>query len=370
MFLSKKNILKIALLSLGIQYAYSMELRPLVQFDFFPNKTTAHEKVNSVKNEKEWDTEFIYIGGAELLFGAKSSPIHYGFGLGYKSAQKDGSALIVPATLPIWGNISFGPYGKDWFAIPYAVVRLGYQAPLTDNGNWWELPLNFFAGGGVGIILPFDIGLEVNYSYSSLLKSFKNQNTEYRVNSGRLGVQLSIGFDLTHEKTNKPEDQVQKTVKEEPRIADTTEESSEPETTTTNSDSSSTYNTEPTESVTEDTASNTVTEESPAEETAAEEAPAAEQPASEESAAEQPATEDSTAEQPATEEAATEESANEPEAVAEPEPEPVAEPAPEPESKPAAKKSSKKTNKKAKKTTKKSTKKTSKKSSKKGKKKK
>ena len=44
----KKNILKIALLSLGIQYAYSMELRPLVQFDFFPNKTTSHEKVNSV----------------------------------------------------------------------------------------------------------------------------------------------------------------------------------------------------------------------------------------------------------------------------------------------------------------------------------
>ena len=366
MFLSKKNILKIALLSLGVQYAYSMDLRPLVQFDF-PNKTTVHEKLNNDKRESEWNTEFVYIGGAELLFGAESSPIHYGFGLGYKSAQNDGNFLIVPATLPIWGNISFGPYGKDWFAIPYAVVRLGYQAPLTDNSNWWELPLNFFVSGGVGIMLPFDIGLEVNYSYSSLLKSFKNQNTEFRTFSGRIGVQLSIGFKLTHEKTNKSEEQEQKTVKEEPLTANATEESSEPETTSTDNDFSSPYNTEPTESVTENTTSDTVTEESPAEETAAE-APAAEQPVTEESAAEQTATEESATEESATEESAAEESADEPEAAAEQESEPIAESAPEPESKPAAKKPSKKASKKAKKTTKKSTKKTSKKPRKKGKK--
>lgn len=356
MFLSTKNVLKIALLSLSIQYAYSMELRPLAQFDF-PVTVTAQKKVNDVKQEMKWDTEPVYIGGAELLFGAEFSPIHYGFGLGYKSAQKDGSSLIVPATLPIWGNISFGPYGKDWYVIPYAVVRLGYLAPLTDNGNWWELPLNFFAGGGVGFMLPFDIGLEVNYSYSSLLKSFKDQNTEFRVTSGRLGVQLSIGFELTHARTYKSEEKVLKTAKEEPHVADTTEGSSEPETTETDSDSSAPYSTEPTESATEDTASAPATEESPAEE-AATEAPAAEEPAAEESATEEPT---------------AEESAEEPKAEAEPEPEtePVAEPAPEPESKPAAKKSSKKASKKAaKKTSKKSTKKSSKKPSKKGKKKK
>ena len=351
MFLSRKNVLKMALLLLGFQYANSMELRPLAQFDF-PVEVTAHKKVNDVKSELVWNTEPVYIGGAELLFGAEFSPIRYGFGLGYKSAQKDGSSLIVPAALPIWGNISFGPYGKDWYVIPYAVVRLGYQAPLTGNGNWWELPLNFFASGGVGFMLPFDIGLEVNYSYSSLLKSFKDQNTEFRVTSGRLGVQLSIGFELTHSRTYKSEEKVLKTAKEEPHVADATEGASEPETTATDSDSDSPYSMEPTESATEDTASASATEESPAEEAAAE-APAAEEPA---------------AEEPATEESADE---SEAEAETEQEPEPVAEPAPEPESKPAAKKSSKKASKKAaKKTSKKSTKKSSKKPSKKGKKKK
>ena len=330
-----------ALLLLGFQYANSMELRPLAQFDF-PVEVSAHKKVNDVKSELVWNTEPVYIGGAELLFGAEFSPIRYGFGLGYKSAQKDRSSLIVPAALPIWGNISFGPYGKDWYVIPYAVVRLGYQAPLTGNGNWWELPLNFFASGGVGFMLPFDIGLEVNYSYSSLLKSFKDQNTEFRVTSGRLGVQLSIGFELTHSRTYKSEEKVLKTAKEEPHVADATEGASEPETTATDSDSDSPYSMEPTESATEDTASASATEESPAEEAAAEE--------------------------PATEESADE---SEAEAETEQEPEPVAEPAPEPESKPAAKKSSKKASKKAaKKTSKKSTKKSSKKPSKKGKKKK
>ena len=83
MFLSTKNVLKIALLSLGIQYAYSMELRPLAQFDF-PTKVTIKKEVGDVKEEKKWDTDPVFIGGAELLFGAEFAPIRYGFGLGYK----------------------------------------------------------------------------------------------------------------------------------------------------------------------------------------------------------------------------------------------------------------------------------------------
>ena len=107
MFLSAKNIVKIALLSVAVQYAYSMELRPLAQFDF-PAKVTIKKEVGDVKEEKNWDTDPVYIGGAELLFGAEFAPIRYGFGLGFKSAQKDGSTIVVPASLPIWGNISFG----------------------------------------------------------------------------------------------------------------------------------------------------------------------------------------------------------------------------------------------------------------------
>ena len=353
MFLSAKNIVKIALLSVAVQYAYSMELRPLAQFDF-PAKVTIKKEVGDVKEEKNWDTDPVYIGGAELLFGAEFAPIRYGFGLGFKSAQKDGSTIVVPASLPIWGNISFGAYGKDWVAVPYAVLRLGYLAPLTSNGNWWELPLNFFANGGVGVMLPYNIGLEVNYSYSSMLKSFKSMDTEFRVSSARVGLQLSIGFELTHERTYK-EDKV-KEIKEESQIAEPVEESSEPESTgfdysggaydTTEPESSSSesdayspytpYNPESSESSSEDTANAPVAEEAPAE------ASAAEEPAAEEAAAEPEA-----------------------EPAAEPEPEPEAEPAPEPEAKPAAKKTTKKASKKSKKSTKKSSKKSSKKSKKK-----
>lgn len=341
MFLSAKNIVKIALLSVAVQYAYSMELRPLAQFDF-PAKVTIKKEVGDVKEEKNWDTDPVYIGGAELLFGAEFAPIRYGFGLGFKSAQKDGSTIVVPASLPIWGNISFGAYGKDWVAVPYAVLRLGYLAPLTSNGNWWELPLNFFANGGVGVMLPYNIGLEVNYSYSSMLKSFKSMDTEFRVSSARVGLQLSIGFELTHERTYK-EDKV-KEIKEESQIAEPVEESSEPESTgfdysggaydTTEPESSSSesdayspytpYNPESSESSSEDTANAPVAEEAPAE------ASAAEEPAAEEAAAEPEA-----------------------EPAAEPEPEPEAEPAPEPEAKPAAKKTTKKASKKSKKSTKK-----------------
>jgi len=354
MFLSTKNVLKIALLSLGIQYAYSMELRPLAQFDF-PTKVTIKKEVGDVKEEKKWDTDPVYIGGAELLFGAEFAPIRYGFGLGYKSAQKDGGTIVVPAALPIWGNISFGAYGKDWVAVPYAVVRLGSLAPLTGNGNWWELPLNFFANGGVGVMLPYNIGLEVNYSYSSMLKSFKSMDTEFRVSSARVGLQLSVGFELTHERTYK-EDKV-KEIKEESQISEPVEETSEPESTgfdysggaydTTEPDSSST-----TSETTDFGYGYNASEETPAEST--------EDPASAPVAEEAPA--EASAEEPAAEEAATEPEA---EPAAEPEPEPEAEPAPEPEAKPAAKKTTKKASKKSKKSTKKSSKKSSKKSKKK-----
>ena len=144
------------------------------------------------------------------LFTAEFAPIRYGIGLGFKSSQKDGDNTITPAFLPIWGNVSFGFYGKDWFAVPYAAVRAGTMGALTGEGSWWERPFNFFVVAGIGAIFPYNIGFEVNFDYSSVHKSFEHRDTKFRISSGRIGLQLSIGFDLTHEKTNKSEDQVQK----------------------------------------------------------------------------------------------------------------------------------------------------------------
>ena len=77
--------------------------------------------------------------------------------------------------------------------------------PLTTDGSWWERPFNYFADVGIGLLLPYNFGLEVNYNYSSVRKSFSDRDTMFRVSAGRLGLQLSIGFELTHERKNKIE---------------------------------------------------------------------------------------------------------------------------------------------------------------------
>ena len=199
-FLFSKKNLAAALLAFGIcASASAMELRPLAQFDF-PADVTIKKRIESVKEEKEWETDPVFIIGTELLFTAEFAPIRYGLGLGYKSSQKDGRKTVTPAFLPIWGNFSFGLYGKDWFAVPYAVVRAGTMGALTGEGSWWERPFNFFVVAGIGAIFPYNIGFEVNFDYSSVHKSFEHRDTKFRISSGRIGLQLSIGFELTHER--------------------------------------------------------------------------------------------------------------------------------------------------------------------------
>jgi hypothetical protein len=153
-----------------------MEIRPLAQFDFFAD-VTVNKRIESVKEEKTWDSNPVFIVGTELLFTAEFAPIRYGIGLGFKSRQKKGSHTITPAFLPIWGNVSFGFYGKDWFAVPYAAVRAGTMGALTGEGSWWERPFNFFVVAGIGAIFPYNIGFEVNFDYSSVHKSFEHRDT-------------------------------------------------------------------------------------------------------------------------------------------------------------------------------------------------
>ena len=317
-----------------------MELRPLVQFDF-PAKINIEKKINDVKEEKKWDTDFVIFGGAEMLFAAEFSPIHYGFGLGYKTPQKHDGLQASPAAIPFWANLSFGAFNKERLFSPYVVARLGSLAPLTTNSNWWERPLNFFVEGGAGVIMPYGIGLEVNYDYSSMQKSFNNKKASFRVSSGRVGIQLSVGFELTHDRTYKTneEQQAAKAAETKQSAPDTSNYSYVP----------------PSEAFSYGYNEEDVTDEDSASTTDASTVTDTETPA-EDSAATVPAPE---IEEPAAEPAAE----AEPEAVAEPEPEPEVAPVEEP--KPAAKKASKKSSKKAKKASKKSTKKSSKKNKKK-----
>jgi hypothetical protein len=351
-----KNVYKIALVTLAglIGTANALEIRPLTEI-LFPTKVNLAYDKGGNKADIKWETDLVFMIGSEILVSPENIPIRFGGGLGYKSAQQKGSTVVTPATVPLWGTISYDPI-KDKYAVsPYIVARAGTLAPLSSNGNWWELPLNFVVQGGVGVILPFNIGLEVNYDYTSLLKSYKSMDTKVRASSGRVGVMLSYGFNLSgdkkpaEEKSEKPYsmDAFQNNESNEPEPQQETSgfdysggayDSSEPDTTATTSETDYGYG---------------ASEETPSEDTTA----------SESTESTEPVAEEAPAEEPATEEAATEPEA---ESAAEPEPEPAAEPAPEPEPKPAVKKkSSKKSSKKSKKSSKRSSKKSSKKSKKK-----
>lgn len=355
--MSKRSFSTIAFLVAGmLSTANAREVRPLAQIQI-PGKDKIAWENHGKKDDMKVDADLVFEIGTELL--ANTDYVRYGIGLAYKSAQKKGDVTAAPATIPVWLSASFGLFNKQAMFQPYAVARFGTLAPLTSNGNWWESPLNYMVEGGAGVVFPYNIGLEVVYDYSSLKKSFKSNETEFHVSSGRVGIQLSVGINLGGDNSAKPAENSEQTntaviessESSEPESSDSesndsyTDPYAEPEqasetdsATTTEEPSESTESTEPAESV-NDSAATEATEETPSEEAVAETEPAAEETAE----------------------------ATEP---AEPEPEPEAAPAPVEEPKPAAtktaKKSSKKSTKKAaKKSAKKSTKKTSKKTTKK-----
>ena len=349
--MSKRSFSTLAFLVAGmLSTANALEVRPLAQIQI-PGKDKIAWENHGKKDDMKVDADLVFEIGTELL--ANTDYVRYGIGLAYKSAQKKGDVTAAPAAIPVWLSASFGLFNKQAMFQPYAVARFGTLAPLTSNGNWWESPLNYMVEGGAGVVFPYNIGLEVVYDYSSLKKSFKSNETEFRVSSGRVGIQLSVGINLGGDNSAKPAENSEQTntaviessESSEPESSDSesyesyTNPYAEPEqtseidsATTTEEPSEPTESTEPAESV-NDSAATEATEETPSEEAVAETEPAAEE-------------------------------------TAEPEPEPEAAPAPVEEPKPAAtktaKKSSKKSTKKAaKKSAKKSTKKTSKKTTKK-----
>lgn len=185
------------------QIAYSLEIRPLIEL-FAPAKVSVVRDTTGVESEIHWNTDPVFEGGLELLSTAEFSLMRYGLGVAYKSPQQDDDDKATPAAIPVWGVVSFGSVDEVRFFSPYFVVRVGSLLPLTKDGNWWERPLNFFANGGVGAVFPYAVGIEVNYDYSSMLKSYESMNLKYRVSSGRVGIQLSVGFELIRDKVYAP----------------------------------------------------------------------------------------------------------------------------------------------------------------------
>ena len=300
----------------------ALEIRPLAEIQL-PAKTNIAWEKQGKKDDTKFDSDIVFEVGSEFLW--YTNYIRYGAGLAYKSPQKKGDVPAAPATIPVWLSTGFGLFNRQAMVQPYAVARFGTLAPLSGDGNWWESPLNFFVSAGAGAIFPYGIGLEVVYDYSSVKKSFKSDNTEFRVSTGRVGIQLSVGFELggTTTSTNNSGDQVtyETTFQDPyeeldqataPPSQDSTASAPQPEPDSVPAEEPSVPQSEP------DFGTNVPTTEEPASEpdTASTVEPIEETPA-------------------------------EPEAVSEPEPEPEAAPAPVEEPKPAAKTPAKKATKKA-----------------------
>lgn len=198
---------------------FAMELRPFFN-GYAPSNASIVTHQKSVKSERDWDSEKQFSAGLEMNFAAEFSPIRYGFGAGYKSPLKEDHTKIVPASIPVWGTFAFGRINTDAFFSPYAVGRVGVLPLITANGNWWERPFDFFVAGGLGVILPYRIGVEVNYEYASVLKSYEHSDQNFRISAGKFGARLSIGFEITRDKIYNPHDRIEKrdesAVQEEP----------------------------------------------------------------------------------------------------------------------------------------------------------
>lgn len=202
-----------------ISNVFAMELRPFFN-GYAPSNASIVTHQKSVKSERDWDSEKQFSAGLEMNFAAEFSPIRYGFGVGYKSPLKEDHTKIVPASIPVWGTFAFGRIDADAFFSPYAVGRVGVLPLITGDGNWWERPFDFFVAGGLGVILPYRIGVEVNYEYASVLKSYESNDLNFRISAGKFGARLSIGFELSRERIYNPHDRIEKrdesAVQEEP----------------------------------------------------------------------------------------------------------------------------------------------------------
>ncbi len=213
--LSRK--LAIACLASIATNVFAIEIRPLFN-GYGPSEAYITTQEKNVKSERDWESEYQFLAGIEMNFSAEFSPFRYGFGVGYKSPLKEDDTKIVPASIPVWGFFTVGNINPEFIVSPYAVGRAGVLPLITGDGNWWERPFDFFVAAGLGVILPYRIGLEVNYEYASVFKSFEDNDKSFRISTGKLGVRLSVGIELFRDKVYNPHNRIE--LKEERTVVE------------------------------------------------------------------------------------------------------------------------------------------------------
>lgn len=200
MFRKKLLFVLVSLCLFG--FAHSFDLKPFAQF-YFPADITVSRDSMDVSSEQDWESDFIIEAGVEALFSAEFSPMRYGMGMGFRLAQQSDGTEATPPSIPLWAVLSFGRIKRESFVSPYLSVRGGYLAPVSVEASWWERPLNYFANCGVGVVFPLGFTLEASVDYSSMQKSFVDDDVKFRVSSFRIGIMLAMNIEVSRDKVYK-----------------------------------------------------------------------------------------------------------------------------------------------------------------------
>lgn len=163
-----------------------------------PTDVEIKKNEKEIELENEYHSGLVLGGGVEYLMSAEFGPFQYGGGLGFMSSQQDtDDGELAPCALPLWGALSLIGKKDTWLAYPYVGTRIGWLLPLTTDGNWWEKPLNYMISANLGVKFPFHAGLEINYTYVSMEKSYDSRDLTFRTYSGRFGVAITGQFDIS-----------------------------------------------------------------------------------------------------------------------------------------------------------------------------
>ncbi|MBO7412337.1 MAG: hypothetical protein J6U20_01560 [Fibrobacter sp.] len=183
-------------------FSHSFDLKPFTQF-YFPADVTVSKDSMDVSSEQDWEADFVIEAGVEALFSAEFSPMRYGFGMGFRSAQQSDGTDATPPSIPLWVVLSFGRIQRESIFSPYLSLRGGYLTPVSTDANWWERPINYFANCGIGVVFPLGITLETSVDYSSMQKSFVDDDVKFRVSSFRIGIMLAMNIEVSRDKVYK-----------------------------------------------------------------------------------------------------------------------------------------------------------------------
>lgn len=175
----------------------SSEIRPMFK-GFAPAKTTVTRTLQGASSDTRYKTSPALGVGAEFLAETEFSPFCFGGGIGFVSPEKGDSLRIAPGTLPLWATLSFKSPRSFNDIAPFAAVRAGWPMPLSDKSVWWESPANFMIDIGVGAVFTPKMGFELNYTYTSLEKSYGSKDLSYRVSTGKFGITVFMNFEIEH----------------------------------------------------------------------------------------------------------------------------------------------------------------------------